>query len=92
MTEAGLKLRRLLRGSDRNVYKSGLPPSRPQSREDSWPWCHMHKGAARPSSFALGNGRGSNGLEPGVKGPRVPFVPNARWQRAKAKRDAKQAR
>lgn len=53
--------------------------------------CHLG-GKARPSSFALGNGRGSNGLEPGVRGPRVPFVPNARWTRAKARRDRKQAR
>lgn len=50
--------------------------------------CHLG-GAPRPSSWELG---GCKGLTPGDKGERVPFVPNARHRKAKAKRDAKKAR
>ncbi len=71
----------------RNRYEPGTG----KAVSEAGVWCHLG-GSSRESSFALGDGRGSNGLGPGVKGARVPFVPNDRWQRAKAKRDRKQAR
>jgi hypothetical protein len=55
----------------KNKYPPGLPP--PVARRAPVV-CHLRNGAARPSSFDLGDGKGNAGLPPGIKGPKPEHV------------------